>query len=143
MPAAPIGRGRASEQLVDEPDDDLRLERFGQHAVAAGLVGLHLIDRLERTGQQQHRDVREARLALDVAGDLVAVPAGHPDIREDDVGRLPVEHGNRLIAIADGDNTHILIGKRQLDDALDGHTVVGEEKDVRHFGGIGDKHGYQ
>ena len=53
-----------AQQFLDAADDQLRLERLGEHAVAAGVVGARLIDRLERAGQQHDRNVREpGRLA--------------------------------------------------------------------------------
>ena len=82
----------------------------------------------------------QARRLLDVLGNLVAVPAGHADIGQDDVGGRGVELGNRLVAIADSDDFDVFIGKRQLYDALDGHTVVGQKKGMRHLGYIGGDH---
>ena len=46
-----------------------------------------MVDGLERSSQQQDRDVRELRDSLDERRDLVAVVLRHADIREDDVRR--------------------------------------------------------
>ena len=45
-------------------------------------------------------------------------------------GRRRVEAGDRLVAVADRDDLDVLVGKRQLDDALDGDAVVGEQQGV-------------
>ena len=48
----------------------------------------------------------------------------------------------QVIAVNDGEQAiaRILVGKRQLDDALNRHAVVGEEEGVRHLGYIGRTH---
>ena len=74
---------------------------------------------------------------LDVRGDFVAVAARHPDVGQHDVGRIGVEARDRLVAVADGDDLDVLVGERQLDDALDRDAVVGEQKRMRHLGDIG------
>ena len=45
---------------------------------------------------------------------------------------LDSQAGDRLLAVADGDDLDVLVGERQLDDALNGDAVVGEEQLVRH-----------
>ena len=87
-----------------------------------------LVHRLERAGQQQHRDVREVRPALDERGNVVAAPLGHADVGQHDVGSLNGNARDRLLAISDGYDLHVLSGERQLDDALNGHAVVGEQE---------------
>jgi hypothetical protein len=67
--------------------------------------------------------------------DLVAVLAGHADVGEHDVGRRRLEPLDRLIAVADRDDGHVLVGKGQLDHALNRDAVVGKEKGVRHSQG--------
>ena len=57
----PHSAAAAGEQILDAADDHLRLERLDQHAVAADGARARLVDRLERAGQQQHGNVREAR----------------------------------------------------------------------------------
>ena len=85
--------------------------------------------------QQDDRNVREPRRPPDVLRDLIAVLAGHPDVGEHDVGRRRLEPLDRLIAVADRDDGHVLIGKRQFDDALNRDAVVGKEEGVRHSQG--------
>ena len=41
---------------------------------------------------------------------------------------------DRLVAVADGDDVDVLVGERQLDDALNRDAVVGEKKGMRHLG---------
>jgi hypothetical protein len=50
---------RSRQQVLDLADQRLRLERLRQEAVGLDAIGLLLVERLERAGQQQHRDVRE------------------------------------------------------------------------------------
>ena len=76
-------------------------------------------------------------LVLDVTGDFITALPGHPDVSQNDVGRLLLDTGDRLIAVADGHDPDVLIRERQLDDALDGDAIVGEKKSVRHLGSIG------
>ena len=128
---------RHAEQLLDPRDDELRFERFGQHAVAPGGGRLRLIHRLERAGQQQDRNVLQPRRLLDVLRHLVPGPPGHADVDQHDVGRVRLDSLDRLIAVADGDDLDVLVGEGQLDDALNRHAVVGEKKSLRHLGLIG------
>jgi len=72
-----------------------------------------------------------------VAGDVVAALARHADIHQDDVGRHRVQAGDRLVAVADGDDVDVFVGEGQLDDALNRHAVIGEEQSLRHLGYIG------
>ena len=62
---------------------------------------------------------------------------GHADIDQHDIGRLRFDALDRLVAVADGDDSDVLVGKGQLDHALNGHAVVGEKKGLRHLGLIG------
>ena len=93
-PRAPHARRLApGQQILDPADDDLRLERLHQHAVAADRARARLVDRLERAGQQHDGDVRERGVALDERGHFVAVAFRHPDVGEDDVGTIAL-HGS-------------------------------------------------
>ena len=74
----------------------------------------------------------EPRIALDEGRDLVAVALGHADVGEDDVRAIGANPLDRLLAVADHRDLDVLVGERELDDALDGHAVVGEQKLVRH-----------
>ena len=49
----------------------------------------------------------------------------------------PVEHVDRLIAVADGDDMNVFVGKRQLDHALNGDAVVGQKEGMGHVTVIG------
>ena len=83
----------SGQQILHAADDDLRLERLDQDAVAADRTRAGFVDRLERAGQEHHGNVRQRRVALDERGDLVAVPFRHPDVGEDDVGTIAL-HGS-------------------------------------------------
>ncbi len=125
------------QELLHATDHELRLERFCQHAIAAGFRRARLVHRFERAGQQHHRNVRQPRRLLDESRDLVAVAPGHPDVGEHDVRRRRLEALNRLLAIADRGHLDVLVGERQLDDALNRHAVVGQKEGVWHLGPIG------
>jgi hypothetical protein len=81
--------------------------------------------------------VTQRRRSLDVLRHVVAVLARHADVGEHNVGWRRHELGDGLIAVADGDDGHVLVGKRQLDDALNRGAVVGQEQGVRHVSVIG------
>ena len=68
----------------------------------------------------------------DVIGHLVAVLSGHADVGKDDIRRRGLEPGDRLVAVADGDDGDVLVGERQLDDALNGDAVVDQQEGRRH-----------
>jgi hypothetical protein len=115
----------------------LRLERLGEYSVAPGGCCLRLIDRLERAGQQQHRDVLQAGRLLDVTRHFIPAFAGHADIDQHNVGWVRLDPLNRLIAVAHSDDGDVLVCECQLDHALNGYAVVGEKKSLRHLGLIG------
>ena len=52
-------------------------------------------------------------------------------------GGVRVDARDRLVAVADRDDVDVLVGERQLDDALNRDAVVGEEEGMRHLGLIG------
>ena len=83
----------------------------------------------------------QPRRLFDVRGHLVAIAARHADVGEDDVGRIGVQTGDSLIAVAHGDHLDILVGEGQLDDSLNRNAVVGKQKLMGHFGPIGSSGG--
>ena len=125
------------EQILDAADDELRLERLREHAVAPGRGGARLIHGLERAGQEDDRNVRELRVLTNVIGDFVAVFSRHADVGEDDVGRRGFEPLDGLIAVADREDLDVLVGKCQLDDALNRDAIVGQQQSMRHLVSIG------
>ena len=127
----------AAEQLLDAADDQLRLERLRQDAVAREGVGARWIDRLGRAGQEHDRDVRQPRRVLHVRGDFVAVFSRHADVGQHDVGRLGIETRDRLVAIAHRHDLDVFVGERKLDHALNRDAVVREQESMRHLGCIG------
>ena len=129
----------AAQQLFHPPDDVLRLERLGEHIVAAERLDALLVDRLGRAGQKDDRNVRQPRRVLHVRGHFVAVFSRHPDVGQHDVRRLGIEVSDCLIAVADRDDLDVLVGEGQLDDALDGDAVVGKQQLMGHDGVIGSR----
>ncbi len=95
-------------------------------------AGPILVQRLEGAGQQDHRNVRQPRIALDEGRDLVAVPLGHADIGEHDVRTIGAHPLDGLTAVADRDDVDVLVRERELDDPLDGDAVIGEQQLVGH-----------
>ena len=74
----------------------------------------------------------EFRSLADVARHLVAIAARHADVGKNDVGWCRFEALDGLVAIADRHNLDIFFGKRQFDDALNRHAVVGKKQGMRH-----------
>ena len=62
-------------------------------------------------------------------------------LSSDDVRGGGLEAFDGLVAVADGDDLHVLVGERQLNHALDRDAVVGQEQSMRHLVGIGRKNG--
>ena len=122
----------ALEQFTHAFDHLTGFERLDEHAVAPHLFGTRLIDRLEGAGQQQHRDVLEIGPALHERRHVVAALFGHADVGEHDVGKLGGDTCDGLLAVVDGNHLDVLARKRQLDDALDGHAVVGQQELLHH-----------
>jgi hypothetical protein len=96
------------------------------------LLSAVLVHRLEGTRKQQHWDVRQIRSSFDEGGDVVAAPFRHPDIGKDDVRQLDWNARDGLLAVPDGYDLHVLARERELDDALNGHAVIGEQELMRH-----------
>ena len=71
-------------------------------------------------------------IALDERGDLVAVTFRHPDVGKDDVGTVALDVLDGVLAISDGDDLHVFVRERQLDDALDRDAVIRQQELVRH-----------
>ena len=122
----------SSEKLFHAVNHHLRLEWFREHVARTRRRGAGLIDRLECARQQDHGNVGELRAALHVRGDFVAVALGHVDVGQDDVRRIGIERDRSPAARRRPRHVDVLVGKRQLDDALDRDAVVGEEKLMRH-----------
>ena len=120
------------EQIFHAADHDLRLERLDQDAVAADRSRAGFVDRLERPGQEDHRNVRGRRIALDERGDLVTVPFRHAHVGEDDIGTIPFHGIDRGLSVSHGDDLDVFVRERQLDDALDRDAVIRQQELVRH-----------
>jgi hypothetical protein len=123
-----VVRKPATEQVVHFRNYHLRLERFHEQSIAANRPGTGLIHRLERPGQEQDRDMREAGSRLHEGSDLVPVPRRHAHVREDDVRGIGLDAIDRMLTVTDGNDPHVLVRKRQLDHALNGDAVVGEQE---------------
>ena len=76
--------------------------------------------------------MRELGRPFDERRHLVAIPLGHPDVGEHDIGPIALDALDRVGAVADGDHLDVLVGERQLDDTLDRDGVIGEQELMRH-----------
>ena len=72
------------------------------------------------------------RAALHIGRNLVAVALRQVDIGQDNIWWIGVETLDRQLPVPDRRDFNVLIGKRELDDALNRDTVVGQEKLMRH-----------
>jgi hypothetical protein len=80
--------------------------------------------------QQQHRDIRPPFLRA--PADFVAVRSRHVDVRDDEVGIDIGERLDGIVAVADRANLVVVVHESQLDDLLDGDTVVGQQDTSSH-----------
>jgi hypothetical protein len=120
------------QQVAHAADHHLGLERLDQDAVATHGTRPNFVHRFEGPRQEQHGNMRQRRIRLDEGGDLVAVALGHPDVGEDDVRPIRLDALDRLTTVPHGQDLHVFVGKRQLDDALNGDAVIGEQQLWRH-----------
>jgi hypothetical protein len=108
-----------------------RNERLFQHAIGSDPLGLVLVEWIERTDQQNHRNVPEAGILLDEFADLVAIAHGHENISQDNVGVnfAKLSHGG--FTITDCDDADALVFQGQRYHLLD-VTVVVRNEDCGH-----------
>ena len=117
---------RVRQQRLDLAEELLGVERLRHDRVRADPVGALAVEGLERSGQQDHRNARRLRVALDRLADLVAVLLGHHDVGEDQVGAGLADLLEGPHSVAHADELVLAVGKRQLDDLLNRQTVVGQ-----------------
>src|SRR5437660_12729385 len=81
-------RRRRDGERLDQLDEARLVDRLGHVVLHAQLAReVHVLGAGAR-GEPDHRQVTRARLAVEVADQLVAVEAWHLQIRDDDVDRL-------------------------------------------------------
>src|SRR5205823_3756353 len=127
----------AAEEIFHPRDHVLWFKGLCENPIAPRLHCLGLVHGLESTGQQHDRNVSQPRRLLDMSRYLVPRPAWHADVRQHNIRGIRLDALDRLIAVTDRDDLDILVGKRQLDDALNRDAVVGEKQGLRHSGLIG------
>ena len=130
------GRGdflRSGQQFTHGGDDDLRIERLGQHPIAADRRGPGVVHAVKGARQQHHGNVGQARRVAQMPRDIVTIAAGDTDVGENDIGRRFVDRGDRLVAVIDRDHVHVFVGEGEPDDALDGDAVVDQQQLIRHL----------
>ncbi len=89
-----LGHAREQVPLLQvraDPRQDLAMvEGLGDVVHAAGLEALELLRRIAERGEKDHRDGAGRRSRLEAPAGLVAVPAGHQDVQQDQVGSAPL-----------------------------------------------------
>ena len=124
--------GRLLHEVADERGEPLRVEGLRDAGVGSRALGPRLVEGLEGPGEKDDGHVPAARPALDLLAQLVAGLSRHDAVREDDVRREGVEERKRQIAVSDGLQLELRSRERQLDDLLNGQTVVCQENPMRH-----------
>ena len=72
----------------------------------------------------------QPRVVLQIPGKLIAVPARYADVGEHDIRRGRIDAPDCLVAVGNRHDVDIMIGKDQLDHALDRDALVGEQKSM-------------
>ena len=124
--------GGQPDQRPDAVEEGLALERLGDVGIRAGGAGPGLIERLEVAGQEQHRSSGGARIGLERLADLVAAPARHQHVGDDEVGPHLAGAGNGIDAVVHGGDLEIFEREHHPDDLADGERVIGDEQGLRH-----------
>ena len=121
-----------AEQGRHPIDQRLGFERLLDPGISPGSPGLALVERLERSGQQQHRDMLQCRLLLDGGTQLVAVFPGHVDVGQHQVGHQFLGPGIGAVAVVGNGQLVIFMGEGDLDHLLDGNAVIGQQQPFAH-----------
>jgi hypothetical protein len=122
----------AIEDRLDPLDEGPRVERLRDVPVRAAIARLVGVERLERSGEEQHRHGLGRR--LHGATDLVPRRPGHDDVGEDDIRQGRGDPLERFPPRSDRDDTDVRVLERELDDLADRDRIVGEEQRARHEG---------
>jgi hypothetical protein len=102
--------------------------------VAVGLGGhrLALVEGLECSGKQEHRNAAKPGIGLDGLAELVAVAAGHHHVGQDDVRPDLAGLREGVFPIVDRDDREVFVLKSDRDDLLDRDAVVRQKKSAGH-----------
>ena len=120
------------DELAHAGEQRLAVEGLGDVAIGARGTGPRLVERLEGSGEQEHRHLAELRVGLQRLAELVAVHAGHDRVGEHDVGPGLPRPGERVLAVVHGGDPVVLPGEDDAHDLLDGDRVVGEQQVLGH-----------
>ena len=120
------------DELAHAGEQGLAVEGLGDVAIGARGTGPRLVERLEGSGEQEHRHLAELRVGLQRLAELVAVHAGHDGVGEHDVGPGLPRPGERVLAVVHGGDPVVLPGEDDAHDLLDGDRVVGEQQVLGH-----------
>ena len=129
----PLRRGLARSSLTLS-DDELGLEGLRQDGVEPTAAA-----RASSTGSKAPSAARPGMCASDgvvlmCCATSYPSASGMPMSASTMSGGRVFEDRDRLLAVAHRNDLHVLVGERQLDDALDGDAVVGQKQGMGHFG---------
>ena len=86
-----------------------------------------LIEGLVIVSEKHHRHLRGVGIAFETPADVVAAHPGHADVDEGDIWRRCLFGArNRLLAVADGYESHIFACKGNLNNLSHGDAIVGK-----------------
>jgi hypothetical protein len=101
------------------------LKWFSQDIVRANSARLRFVERLKRANEQHDGYVFELLMRFDVFTNLITIWRGHENVSQHHIGLHFEEAVDSLPAITDTHDLHTFIGKRKVDDFLNGSRIVG------------------
>ena len=124
--------GGAPHEVPHEGREALRVERLRDDRVRADALGARLVERLERSREEDDRHEPAAGKLLHLLAQLVPGPARHHGVREDDVGlERPRGASAASSPLPTALQLELAARERQLHHLADGQTVVRQEDAAR------------
>ena len=123
------GAAMAVEQRADALDHLVAVEGLDQIVVRAELQSGEAVLHVAARGGEDHRDVRRPLHRLEGLADLPATLFGHHHIEQNDVGKSLLRDGQRLLAIAGGEDLAVERPQKQPQQSDDVIVVVCDQED--------------
>src|SRR6266566_2786210 len=120
-------RRRRDGERLDQLDEARLVDRLGHVVLHAQLASEVDVLGAGPRGQDHDREVTRARLAVEVADQLVAVEARHLQVHDDDVDRLLREQLQRFRAVPGGDDVEPGTFEHSADEPAHADRVVDEQ----------------